>query len=407
MAVSSFGESWQWRPNNRVELLENGDEFFPRLLANIARARREVLLETFILFEDEVGRNLQQALIAAAERGVEVGLTVDGYGSFYLSDDFVLALTRAGVQVQVFDPAPRRLGMRTNLFRRLHRKLAVIDGETAYVGGINFSRVHLIDSGPDAAQDYAVELRGPIVADLQQLARQGLQSRSNRPAGQPPQARSATADRALTRLVLRDNQRHRRDIEEAYLVAIRAAREEIIIANAYFFPGYRLLREIAAAARRGVEVSLVLQGDPDMPIAQKGARMLYGYLLEAGVNIYEYCERPLHSKVATIDGRWATVGSSNLDPLSLSLNLEANVLILDRQFSLLLRRRLRQLFQGCQRIDHTALPPHTLWRALTSALVFHFLRHFPAWAGWLPAHTPIIQSQALETSEAAPLQREA
>src|SRR5690625_7769548 len=167
MAVSSVGESWQWRPNNRVELLENGDEFFPRLLANIARARREVLLETFILFEDEVGRNLQQALSAAAERGVEVGLTVDGYGSFYLSDDFVLALTQAGVQVQVFDPAPRRLGMRTNLCRRLHRKLAGTDSENTYVGGSRSSRAHLIDSGPHAAHDHAVELRSAIVADLQ------------------------------------------------------------------------------------------------------------------------------------------------------------------------------------------------------------------------------------------------
>lgn len=416
----------RWRPDNRVLLLENGDELFPHLLEAIHQAREEIFIETFILFDDEVGIELQKALAAAAERGVWVALTVDGYGSYHLPDSFILAMTRAGVLFRIFDPTPRWFGYRTNVFRRLHRKIAVIDGERAFIGGINFSRIHLIHSGPDAAQDYAVELQGSIVHDLRQFVwdsffandrsrssrSRSSQAGSNRrypfrhrksadsdllPDHSPP--RNEGTDSALVRLVIRDNQDHRSDIEDAYLQAIKAARNEIIIANAYFFPGYRLLREIRNAAHRGVKVSLILQGEPDMPIAQKGARLLYAYLLEAGVDIYEYCERPLHSKVAIIDEQWATVGSSNLDPLSLSLNLEANVMILDVQFNRVLRERLTKLFVQCERIDQSWLPPRTVWRVMTSSVVFHFLRHFPAWAGWLPAHTPKLRPAAVADSD--------
>src|SRR5690606_37234668 len=133
--------------------------------------------------------------------------------------------------------------------------------------------------------------------------------------------------------VTRDNGRHRNDIEQHYLAAIRSARSEILIANAYFFPGYRLLRELRNAARRGVRVGLVLQGEPDMPMVRAASKLLYDYLLSAGVEIHEYCQRPLHGKVAIVDEDWSTVGSSNLDPLSLSLNLEANVVIRDRAFN--------------------------------------------------------------------------
>ncbi|MHA6418239.1 cardiolipin synthase ClsB, partial [Bordetella pertussis] len=195
------------------------------------------------------------------------------------------------------------------------------------------------------------------------------------------------------RLVVRDNDQHTNDIEQSYRVAIRAARRDIVIANAYFFPGYRLLRDLRAAAARGVRVRLILQGEPDMPIAQLGARLLYDALAEAGVEILEYCERPLHGKVASIDDEWATVGSSNLDPFSLALNLEANVEVRDSAFASGLRERLERLA-----IDHCRPAPQSdgagrqLRRLFAGALVYHFLRRFPAWAGSLPAHKPRIQT---------------
>jgi cardiolipin synthase len=390
----------RWVAGNRFTLLENGEGFFPRVFECIAAAEREVLLETFILFEDKVGLALQQALLTAARRGVQVDITIDGYGSPDLSPAFILALTQAGVRVHVFDPSPRLWGYRTNLFRRMHRKIVVIDGRQAFVGGINYSADHLADFGPGAKQDYAVEMHGPLVAEIHQFVRAQLLlgqpaagSRFAQLLGRKPARPAAPALSAAGScdaiFVTRDNVEHRNDIERHYRIAIRGARRRIVIANAYFFPGYRLLRQLRKAARRGVDVRLILQGEPDMPIVKIAAGLLYHHLLAAGVKIYEYHERPLHGKVALTDDEWSTVGSSNLDPLSLSLNLEANVLIKDRAFNRHLGEHLEQLMHhSCTQIQAGDVAAPTFWVSLRSFFVFHLLRRYPAWFGWLPAHTP-------------------
>lgn len=168
----------QWRPDNQVQLLINGEDYFASAFAAIEQARAEILLETFIIFEDKVGKQLQQLLIAAARRGVKVEMLVDGYGTADLSLDYLRELSDAGVHLQAFDPSPKRLGMRTNLFRRLHRKILVVDGEVGFVGGINYCADHLADFGPMAKQDYAVQVRGPIVADLQRATLTLLEQQS-------------------------------------------------------------------------------------------------------------------------------------------------------------------------------------------------------------------------------------
>ena len=340
--------SYNWKDGNEVELLINGEEFFPSVFAAIRSARHEVLQETFIIYQDKVGSELQQALIDAAERGVNVDVMVDGYGTSDLTREFIATMASAGVRIRAFDPRPKLLGMRTNLFRRLHRKIVVVDAEVAFIGGINFSADHLSLSGPMSKQDYAVRVYGPIVADIHQASRRlltyspqatlartrhtGLAGAINRFAGQ-----------ARILLAIRDNEEHPKDIEEHYLHAIRSASFRLLLANAYFFPGYRLLRELRNAARRGVHVTLILQGQSDMPLVRLCSRLLYHYLLRDGVTIYEYCERPLHGKVALVDHEWSTVGSSNLDPLSLSLNLEANLIIRDASFNHRLYEHLQQL----------------------------------------------------------------
>ncbi|WP_141396370.1 cardiolipin synthase ClsB, partial [Polaromonas sp. AET17H-212] len=164
----------RWVAGNRFTLLENGEGFFPRVFECIAAAEHEVLLETFILFEDKVGLALQKVLLTAARRGVRIDITIDGYGSPDLSPAYILALTQAGVRVHVFDPSPRLWGYRTNLFRRMHRKIVVVDGKRAFVGGINYSADHLADFGPEAKQDYAVEVEGPLVAEVHQFVRAQL-----------------------------------------------------------------------------------------------------------------------------------------------------------------------------------------------------------------------------------------
>lgn len=403
----------RWISGNQFRLLENGEQFFPRVFECIAAAEHEVVLETFILFEDKVGLALHAALLQAAARQVQIDITIDGYGSPDLSYEFISTLIKAGVRMHVFEPGTTLWGLRTNLFRRMHRKIVVIDGRRAFVGGINYSADHLDDFGPAAKQDYAVEIAGPIVAEIHQFVHRALAAgQRNAAATFSQRLRERFSDRARTWaqtlrpaetvltpvgnaaaiFVTRDNRKHTNDIERHYRIAIRSARHRIVIANAYFFPGYRLLKELRKAARRGVDVRLILQGEPDMAIVKTAASMLYHHLLDAGVHIYEYCERPLHGKVAVADDEWATVGSSNLDPLSLSLNLEANVIIKDHDFNRHLSDRLEYLMDNrCKEISANALVESTRWRTLRSYFVFHLLRSYPAWAGWLPAHAPRLR----------------
>ncbi len=385
-----------WTGGNRIELLENGEEFFPRVFDAIRNARREAIVETFILFEDKVGLQLHAAMREAAQRGVKVDLMIDGFGSPDLSREFIEGLTSVGVKVRVFDPGARFLGQRLNVFRRMHRKIVVIDGERAFVGGINYSADHLLDFGPKAKQDYAVELQGPIVAEIHQFVLRAI-ALGGKGAGwfrrrlkQAPAARPSPAGEADVMFVTRDNRRHTNDIERQYRAAIRAAKDRIVIANAYFFPGYRLIKELRRAARRGVDVRLILQGEPDMPIVKTAASMLYHHLLHAGVRIYEYCERPLHGKVALMDDKWSTVGSSNLDPLSLSLNLESNVIVRDKAFNTVLWDRMDQLMQNsCKQIEAADLASEwSGWRLVRSFFVFHIMRWYPALLGRLPRHVP-------------------
>jgi cardiolipin synthase len=398
----------RWIGGNKFTLLENGEAYFPRVFEAIAAAQREVLLETFILYEDMVGKELHAALLTAARRGVQIDMTIDGFGSPDLSEQFIGALTSAGVRVHVFEPVLKLWGWRPNLFRRMHRKVVVVDGTLAFVGGINYSADHLADFGPEAKQDYSIEIEGPIVAQIHNFARENIVDGKpgrrwfhRRPTHLPPESLPAAGD-AQAMFVWRDNRHHTNDIERQYRLGIRLAQRRLVIANAYFFPGYFFLKDLRKAARRGVEVSLILQGKPDMPIVKMAASMLYYDLLRAGVRIYEYRDRPLHGKVALVDDEWATVGSSNLDPLSLSLNLEANVIIRDRKFNRRLNESLERLMaHSCVRIESKDLKESRLWRRVRGFFVFHFLRRYPAWAGWFPAHAPRLQSLRPEIAEGA------
>ncbi|HEY6511208.1 MAG TPA: cardiolipin synthase ClsB [Burkholderiaceae bacterium] len=390
--------SLDWTPGNHIALLENGEAYYPRVFEAISQARHEVLLETFILFDDKVGRQLQQALLQAARNGAQVHVLVDGWGSPDLGEEMLDPLAAAGVHVRVYEPVRSLFGRRLNVFRRMHRKLVVVDDTVAFVGGINYSIDHLAEFGAMAKQDYAIEIAGPLVSHIRAFCREALHTpqprrRRWRWRRERGQRAAVPAGAGVAALVTRDNEHHRRDIELQYRAALRRARRRVVIANAYFFPGFRLLQDMRRAARRGVQVDLIVQGEPDMAIVRVAASMLYAHLLRAGVRVHEYCKRPFHGKVAVIDDEWATVGSSNLDPLSLALNLEANVIVRDRGFALHLRERLDELIDDA--CHHVKLPPQT---PLSSALaqlrgffVFHFLHRFPAWVEWLPRGTPKVE----------------
>jgi cardiolipin synthase len=397
-----------WVPGNRIELLENGEGYYPRVFEAIAAAGREVLLETFILFDDKVGQQLQQALLAAAARGAEVHVLVDGWGSPDLPASFTQPLLDAGVRLRSFEPVQRLFGARINLLRRMHHKLVVVDGRVAFVGGINYSIDHLEEFGPLAKQDYAVEVEGPLVGQIQAFCRANLQApqpargqwlRRWRASLARHGVRDVHEDGAVAAFVTRDNNEHRTDIERHYRAAVRSARQRILIANAYFFPGYRLLRDLRRASRRGVQVDLVLQGHPDQPWVKRATELLYRHLIRADVRVYEYNERPLHGKVAVVDDIWATVGSSNLDPTSLSLNLEANVVVRDEAFARHLRERIDDLLETC--CDRVELPVpgrlRSAWIAVRSMVVFHALRRFPDWTRTSSHRAPRVVPLGVDT----------
>ena len=377
-------------PGNRVDLLRTGDEYFPALEAAIAAARREVRVEPYIFEDDPTGRRVAQALADAARRGVAVRVLVDGFGAANLVASIRGILEPAGVRVLVYRPEGERFRFRRHRLRRLHRKLVVVDGDVGFCGGIN-----LVDDrdgrGEGAPRfDFAVRVAGPIVADMQLAVRRLWAlvewSRSGRiRAGfvRPEPPPEAFADGRRAAFVARDSLRSRRGIEDAYLDAIRGARSEILIANAYFLPGRRFRRALRDASERGVRVRLLLQGVPDHLLVHYATRALYGSLIDAGIEIHEYVRAHLHAKVAVVDGRWATVGSSNIDPFSLLLSREANVVVDDAAFADALRQSLESAIhaESVTIVHETwSRQPWTLrvasWLAFQSARVLRGLTGF-------------------------------
>jgi cardiolipin synthase A/B len=366
------------RPGHHLQLLEGSRDFFPALVGAIDAARDEVLLETYILDFTGSSTEVAYALERAARRGVQVRLVVDGVGTPELPPFWRERFDEARVQWVVYSPVGRFGLLWPGQWRRLHRKLCVVDAHVGFCGGINIlDDFHDPNHGPLASPrfDFSLRVVGPLVAQMRdsvlrlwsriealgQLRRahwsgalELLRAGTSRHAA-PAAAADSGHTNVKAALLLRDNLRNRAGIERAYLRAIGHARREIIIANAYFVPGGRMRRALVNAARRGVRVSLLLQGRYEYFMQYYASRPVFGALLRAGVEIHEYAPSFLHAKVAVIDGHWATVGSSNLDPLSLLLAREANVVVEDRGFAASLRERLLVAMRTeGQRMDHTA-----------------------------------------------------
>ena len=366
---------------NRLHLLRAGAEYFPALEAAIRSAGEAVFLETYIYAGDATGRRVTRALCETASRGVAVHVLVDGFGARDMPREFVEELARAGARLLVFRPEVWRFPWRTDRLRRMHRKLAAIDERVAFIGGIN-----VIDDADTPCQrppryDFAAKIEGPLVGEVRAEAER-LWNRISLARMRPEwrvrirgDHRPFPAGHQRAALLVRDNLRHRRSIENVYLEAMDAASEEIIIANAYFFPGARFRRALVRASARRVRVVLMLQARVEYVALHYATRALYGALLEAGVEIYEYRRSFMHAKVAVIDGRWATVGSSNIDPFSLLLAREANLVAEDEPFAGELRGLLLQdIARGARivRARHWSRQP--LWRRIPYWIAYGLAR---------------------------------
>jgi cardiolipin synthase len=382
------------------DLLKSGREFFPALIGAIDAAHTEVLLETYIFSPDKTGDDVAQALARAARRGLRVRVVIDGFGTRPVPERYLELWTGSGAQVQVFSPVPALLTLDRARLRRLHRKLACIDGEIGFVGGINVLD-DLWDPNHGALEyprlDYAVRVRGRLAAEVREtmvrlweqvsapgtIGRNLGVRRSTAPAHGLDGSASvgiARADAAggvrstPARLILRDSLTQRRAIERAYLRAIGQARREVLIATAYFFPGRRFRRALREAAGRGVKVRLLLQGRAEYLLPHRAAQAMYDSMLSHGIEIHEYTRSFLHAKVAVIDD-WATVGSSNIDPFSLLLSREANVVVQDRAFARQLKACLDQeIRDGASQVLMDHVRRRSWWRRLLGWMAYGLLR---------------------------------
>jgi cardiolipin synthase A/B len=379
------------RPGHRLKLLKGGAALFEALVEAIDGARAEVLLESYIF--EFVGATIAvaEALERAAARGVRVRVVVDGIGTGEIPAEWRRRWLAAGVRWRVYNPARGWRVLLPARWRRLHRKLCVVDAEICFCGGIN-----LLDDYFDPTRgaldeprfDFAVRATGPLVADAHEtMTRLWLRMKAAREARHVEIKEAvATAHRAaragtdaddpqlaasdlgpppadpgpgvLAGLVVRDNLRFRKRIEHFYRYAIAQSKQEIFIANAYFVPGVALQRALLRAAGRGVRITLLLQGRYEYFMQHHTSRAMYGVMLDAGIEIIEYAPSFLHAKVAVFDGPQgglATVGSSNLDPLSLLLAREANIFVRDDDFVAELRGHLVDAAQHSgQRVEKSA-----------------------------------------------------
>ncbi|MDP4301832.1 cardiolipin synthase ClsB [Leptothrix discophora] len=420
-----YGWYLQQRPvlqgGHRITLLRGGEQLFPAMRAAIDAAQHEVWLATYIFNDDDEALAIADALVAAAARGVRVRVVIDGFGTKHSRSRIERRLSAApGVvpvpsgrsarrlQLAVFRPIERWTHwLQPGQLRRLHMKLCTVDDTVGYIGGINLidDRIDLNHGRTEAPRlDYALAVHGPVVDTMAQVVRamwsrawhgrdwrdalrrlivaprpvQRLRTlmrelrmpmRPGTQAGSGEPVLPATLQPVQAALVVRDNLRQRRTIERACIEAMRGAQRRIWLVTPYFYPGTDFRQALADAARRGVEVRLLLQGKADYRLAAWAARALYRELHLHGVHVHEYLPAFLHAKVMLIDDDWCTVGSSNIDPLSLLLNLEANLIVSDAGFHATLATELSRAFADSREILPDSLREGSWMRLVRRAVV--------------------------------------
>ena len=348
---------------NKVTLLQNGAATYSAMFAAIRQAQDHINLESYIIEDDEAGQQFSDLLLAQQARGVQVNIIYDSVGGFSTPKAFFDRLTQAGIKVLEFNPVnPLAVKKSWLINNRDHRKLLVVDGRTAFVGGINISSVYSSGSvawrrGKKADKQIAwrdthLQIEGPVVAELQKLFMQTWEKQRGEPLAlktyfPPLQAQGKEIVRAIGSTP--DD-----DYSLMYLTLISAignAERQVYLTNAYFVPDPQLLKALTDAAARGVDVKLILPGHSDSGLVFHAGRSHYAGLLKGGVKIYERLGALLHAKTAVIDGVWSTVGSTNLDWRSFLDNDEINAVILGREFGLKMQTMFAQDLEASQAID--------------------------------------------------------
>ncbi|SFD26959.1 Phosphatidylserine/phosphatidylglycerophosphate/cardiolipin synthase [Pseudomonas citronellolis] len=367
------GPVFPWRSGNRFALLVDGEDFFPSMLTAIARAQRQVDLELYLVEGGTCSELLLETLIDALRRGVAVRCLFDGFGALRLGSAWGRRLREAGGELRLYNPLRWRGGWR-NLFRD-HRKLLLVDQDLGYVGGAGATdEFWSVPENASAWHEVMVEMQGPVLADwLVLFERQWhacLQAKAWRPLQMVSPARlppTPVGSSGLGRVAYADARQHR-DILQSLVRSLNSAQQRIWLATPYFLPTWKVRRALRKAARRGVEVRLLLTGrlTDHAPVRYAGQRY-YPRLLRAGIRIFEYQPRFLHMKVVLVDD-WTSVGSCNFDHWNLRFNLDANIEILDADFTAAVADCLIADFAASREIDFTLWHGRSLWMRLHQRL---------------------------------------
>ncbi len=383
----------QYLSGNHIVLLRNGAEYFPALEAALNGAQHEIYLQTYIFELDETGLRISEALKRAALRGVLVSVLLDGFGCKDLPKTYLLALEKAGVEVLIFRPKISPWTLKRSRLRRMHRKMTVIDGRVGFVGGINIIDDFNTPQQVSPRVDYAVQVEGALLPSMRvsmQLLWKAIcrvHLRKVRSSKLKFEFIQSTLGNMRAAFLLRDNLWYRNEIEDAYLSAIKSAKTEILIANAYFLPGIRFRHALRDAAKRGVRVTILLQGHVEYILLDFASHALYSTLLNQGIEIYEYHKSFMHSKVAVIDNCWAMVGSANIDPFSFLLSREANIAVKDGGFARGLRDDLQQSIDiGANKISADEWTRQHYIKRFFSWLAYGLVRLMIGLAGYSDHH---------------------
>ena len=346
---------------NRVSLLNDGPAAYAAMFTAIRHAKDHINLESYIIEDDETGKKFADLLLKKRAEGIQVALIYDCMGSINTPESFFQRLRDGGIQVVGFNPLnPLKAREQWDLTHRDHRKILIIDGKLAIIGGINISRVYssipLIrkkhGAKPIHWRDTDIQIEGPAVAELQKLfittwQRQAGGTLSGR-AYFPTVKESGSA---LVRVIGSTEGEKNRIPFIVYVSAITFAEHSVHMTNSYFIPDTQILKALTDAAKRGVDVKIILPGITDSSLALHAQRHYYAELLQAGVQIYEHSTSLLHAKTIVIDNVWSTVGSTNMDYLSLLNNDEVNALILNHDFSVQMEKMFAHDLANSRRIE--------------------------------------------------------
>ena len=333
--------SKEYIPHNKVKLVRGGKDYFSTLTTLINQARRSIHLQVYIYEEDETGQLVASALKEAAKRGVHVYLLADGYASKNLSAGFIKELQMAGVHFRFFEPL-----LKSEHFyfgRRMHQKILVTDAHYSLVGGINISNRYNDQDGNPAWLDWALYTEGPVAAELFKVciavwARPG-QMALKRNLRHEVFSLPATGH-SMVRIRRNDWVKSKNQISRSYIEMLKKATSHVTIMSSYFLPGTIIRHHLSRAARRGLNIQVIVAEKSDVKLAKHAERYMYRWMLKRNIKLYEYTKSVLHGKLATRDNKWVTIGSYNVNDISAYASVELNIDVNDADFATLVQQQL-------------------------------------------------------------------